>query len=144
MPEPLVTLAESVAELEEKVGAPEGFFGKLLGEDDWSFIIKLHALFEAACTHLLLYHFGEPALADVIGRLELSGKSTGKIEFLGRLQLLGKEKRRFIASLSELRNSLVHDVRNAEFKLKEFVATLEPNALRTFAVSFSPFESTMR
>ena len=30
-----------------------GLFTGLLEEDDWSFVIKLHALIEAACAHLL-------------------------------------------------------------------------------------------
>jgi hypothetical protein len=140
----LDSAAAEVNDLESRVGVPPGFFRKLLDEDDWTFVIKLHALFEAACTHLLLYHFREPNLAQVFSRLELSGKTTGKLEFLGHIGLLGKERRRFISSLSELRNSLVHDVRNCEFELKAFVGKLPPDALKTFAVSFSPFESGVR
>jgi len=48
------------AELEKAVGVRAGFFYRLLEEDDWSFVIKLHALFEAVCSHLLLFHFREP------------------------------------------------------------------------------------
>lgn len=140
----LDSAAGEVNELESRVGVSPGFFRKLLDEDDWSFVIKLHALFEAACTHLLLYHFREPNLAHVFSRLELSSKTTGKLEFLGQLGLLGKERRRFIASLSELRNSLVHDVRNCGFDLQDFVSKLPSDALKTFAVSFSPFESGVR
>lgn len=144
MIESFESLAKNITDLETKVGARKGFFAHLLEEDDWSFVIKLHALFEAACTHLLLYHFDEPNLSSVIGRLELSGRSTGKIEMLGKLDLLGKEKRRFISNLSELRNSLVHDVRNSEFAFEAFVKSLDPKQLRLFAVSFSPYESTIR
>src|SRR3546814_8687791 len=74
-----------------KIGVRENFFKDLLGEDDWSFVIKLHALFEAAFTHLLLFHFKEPELTDIFARLELSNKATGKIAFLGKLELLGKD-----------------------------------------------------
>lgn len=140
----LDSAAEELKDLESRIGVSPGFFRRLLDEDDWSFVIKLHALFEAACTHLLLYHFREPNLAHIFSRLELSGKTSGKLEFLGQLELLGKERRRFIASLSELRNSLVHDVRNCEFELKDFVSKLSSDALRSFAVSFSPFESSIR
>src|SRR3546814_18866509 len=80
-----------ILELEAKIGVRENFFKDLLGEDDWSFVIKLHALFEAACTHLLLFHFKEPELTDIFARLELSNKATGKIAFLGKLELLGKD-----------------------------------------------------
>lgn len=52
-----VEIDRGILELESKIGVKSGFFASLLEEDDWSFVIKLHALFEAACTHLLLYHF---------------------------------------------------------------------------------------
>jgi len=132
------------AELERAVGVREGFFVRLVDEDDWSFVIKLHALFEAACAHLLLFHFREPALADIVARLELSNKTTGKIAFLAALHLVGKRSRRYIAALSELRNDPVHDVRNAEFRLGEWFASLDPAKQRALAVSFSPFETFLR
>jgi hypothetical protein len=134
----------SILELESNVGVPENFFRALSQTDDWSFVIKLHALFEAACTHLLLHHFKEPELTDVFSRLELSNKVTGKIAFLKKSGLLNKESRQFISALSELRNSLVHDVRNAEFSLPTMVATLNAAEIKNMAVSFSPFESHIR
>lgn len=133
-----------ILELEAKVGVRENFFKDLVAEDDWSFVIKLHALFEAACTHLLLFHFKEPELTDIFSRLELSNKATGKIAFLGKLELLGKENRRLVAALSEMRNSLVHDVRNAEFSLERMVAGLDATALKQFALAFSPYEAHIR
>lgn len=133
-----------IAELEAKIGVRENFFRDLLREDDWSFVIKLHALFEAACTHLLLFHFKEPELTEIFSRLELSNKTTGKVAFLGKLELLNKENRRLVSTLSELRNSLVHDVRNAEFSLATTVAGLAPSELKQFAVAFSPYESRIR
>lgn len=133
-----------ILELEAKIGVRENFFKDLLEEDDWSFVIKLHALFEAACTHLLLFHFKEPELTEIFARLELSSKTTGKIAFLGKLELLGKDNRRLVATLSEMRNSLVHDVRNAEFSLERMVAGFDSAALKQFALAFSPYEAHIR
>lgn len=133
-----------ILELEAKIGVRENFFKDLLAEDDWSFVIKLHALFEAACTHLLLFHFKEPELMDIFARLELSNKTTGKIAFLGKIELLGKENRRLVSALSEMRNSLVHDVRNAEFALEVMVAGFDSTALKQFALAFSPYETHIR
>lgn len=137
-------VCSDILELESKVGVPENFFRSMNQADDWSFVIKLHALFEAACTHLLLFHFEEPDLSEVFSRLELSNKTTGKIAFLSKLGLLGKENRRFLSALSELRNSLVHDVRNAEFSLKAMLKSLEASEVKNLAVSFSPFETHVR
>jgi hypothetical protein len=137
-------VSEAILELESKVGVPQNFFRNLNSADDWSFVIKLHALFEAACAHLLLFHFKEPELSEVFSRLELSNKTTGKIAFLGRIGLLGKVNRRFISSLSELRNSLVHDVRNAEFNLSSLLNSIDASEVKNLAISFSPFETTIR
>lgn len=137
-------VSEAVLELESKIGVAKNFFRNLTSADDWSFVIKLHALFEAACSHLLLFHFKEPDLYEIFSRLELSNKTTGKIAFLEKIGLLGKENRRFISTLSELRNSLVHDVRNAEFSLSALLCTLNASEVKNLAVSFSPFETTIR
>lgn len=137
-------VSEAILELESKIGVPANFFRVLNGADDWSFVIKLHALFEAACSHLLLFHFREPQLSDIFRRLELSNKTTGKIAILGKLELLSKENRRFVSTLSELRNSLVHDVRNAEFNLRTFLSALDPAEVKSLAISFSPFETFVR
>jgi hypothetical protein len=130
--------------LEIKIGTKRGFFNELLDADDWSFVIKLHAFFEAVCTHLLLFHFKDPELNEILSRIELSNKKTGKIAFLEKLGLIGTFNRRLIATLSEMRNSLVHDVRNSEFNLNSLVNNLNDGALKNFALSFSPYESSIR
>ena len=93
---------DAILKFEKKIGVQAGFFEKLKDEDDWSFIIKLHALFETACTHLLIFHFNEPNLVNILSRLEISNKTTGKLALLKELGLLGKNYRVFIYSLSEL------------------------------------------
>jgi len=139
-----VFMDKGIVELESKLGLDEGFVDNLKSDDDWSFIIKLHALFEAACTHLLLFHFQEPDLADVFSRLDISAIPIGKLAILGKLNLLGEEDRRFIRSLSELRNSLVHDVRNHRYSLAAMIAEFNQDQIRKFAVSFSPYETRIR
>ena len=137
-------VSPSILELEKRVGVPKNFFRALNDADDWSFVIKLHALFEAACTHLLLFHFKEPGLADVMSRIELSNKTTGKLAFLGKLELMNSDNRRYISTLSELRNRLVHDVRNAEYSHAAMVAGLDAAEIKSLAVSFSPYETFIR
>jgi len=132
---------KGIIDLEQNIGVSPGFFETLVSEDDWSFIIKLHALFEAACTHLLLFHFKEPGIASVISRLELSDKTKGKLALLKGAELLGTDDRAFIAKLSELRNSLVHDITNSKYSLKGLVNSFTENQLTKFARTFSPFEA---
>ena len=121
---------KGIVSLQEKLSLPTDFFKRLLEEDDWSFIIKLHALIEAACTDLLLHHFDEPSLKNIISRLELSDKAFGKLAFIKELELLGDTSRRYISSLSEWRNNFVHNVQNCSASLEKIVAAM---ALRGLA-----------
>lgn len=110
---------------EAELGVTPAFFNGLLEEDDWSFVIKLHALIEAAATHLLVEVLDKPETRDVISFLELSNSRTGKVAFLKSMGLLeDTDSRRFIQTLSEVRNKLVHDVANVNLSLEQFVANL--------------------
>ena len=113
-------------------------------ESDWSFVIKLHALFESIYSSLLLFHFNEPNLKEIFFRLELSNTTTGKLAFLKETGLLDSIDRKYILSLSELRNKLVHDIRHYDISLKEMLNNFDKNQLEKFAISFSPFESIIR
>jgi hypothetical protein len=134
----------AISKLAEKMGISMDFFPNLLKEDDWSFIIKLHALIECSCTELLLHHFKKPDLSKVISRLELSNTTTGKLALLSSLKLLQDIDKKYIISLSELRNSLVHNVRNCNFELKEMVDGFNEQQLKSFAIAFSPQATAAR
>jgi hypothetical protein len=129
-------LEEAIRNIEGRSGVRAGFFADLLKEDDWSFIIKAHALLESACAELLAERTGVPALIDVFSRLELSAKTTGKVAFLKAFDLAIDRERRFIVALSELRNTLVHNVRNTTFSLTEHVLAFDRNQKKSFVESF--------
>jgi len=133
------TVEGSVRLIEKEVGLREGFLEQLRREDDWSFIIKVHALLEAAISHLLCRVLGRNELAEVLCFVELSDKRAGKMAFVRALGLLEKPDRRFISSLSELRNQLVHKVRNADFDLQAHVNGLTPEKFKAFAQNFDSF-----
>ncbi len=126
----------SIKVFEKDLGIHRGFFNKLLKEDDWSFIIKLHSLFEAAVTHLLTKELNKNELENVISELELSNKKSGKLAFARSLNLLSKKESRYINSLSELRNKLVHKIVNVNFNLEDHVQSLDSQQLNSFASSF--------
>src|SRR2546425_2976603 len=129
---------EWVTEFEKELGLGEGFFvNLLLKEDDWSFIIKLHALVEAAVSHLLAATCGEKLL-DVFARLDLSSDAIGKVAFAKSLDVLDAGERTFIRKLSEIRNSFAHDVRQAGTTLAAYVAVLDPNQLKSLKVAVGP------
>jgi hypothetical protein len=119
-------LLAGIEEMETAYGLAPGFVRGLYSEDDWSFVIKGHALIEAAVSGLLTAKVGSTELSPIFQRLELSNKETGKLAFVKALSLLSGEYTGFIRKFSELRNDLVHNVRNTSFVFGSYIAALEP------------------
>jgi len=130
-------LVESLAHLERSLGLPDGFCFKLQTEDDWSFVIKLHALFECAVAELVTHGLGRKELADVFSWLELSNKKKGKLAFVRALGLMPLQHVQFVWNLSELRNHMAHNVRNITMGLTDYfidkTTKLSATPLRDFA-----------
>lgn len=123
---------QNVVELESRLNLPQGFCASLLHENDWSFVIKFHAVFEAALTRLLAHQLGHDELLDVFARLDMSHTGYGKLAFAKSLGCLEDEERRFIRKWSELRNVLVHDVTNVSFDLDAHLALLDAKRCQSF------------
>jgi hypothetical protein len=133
-----IPIDQGILDLQNRLGLPDDFFKRLLYEDDWSFIIKLHALIEAVCGSLIIHHLDEPGLRSIVSRLELSNKTYGKLAFLKAFELIEEEERRFITALSEIRNEFVHNVQNCSASLEKIVGDMSSKELKQFALSFSP------
>lgn len=125
-----------VASLERRLGLPERFYERLLREDDWSFVIKLNALFEAACAHALTARLRAPELIDQFARLELADRDRGKIKFLSTLGCINDEQVKFLRELAGLRNTLAHNVSQVNFTFDAYVAGLDSNQKKKLAAVF--------
>jgi hypothetical protein len=128
---------EDLAALENAFGLPAGFIDALRNEDDWSLIIKSHALLESACADMLCHQLGKYELADVFAQLEMSNKRYGKAAFISALSLLSKAERRFISELSELRNLVVHNASNVAFSLRDYLLGLSGEKLTRLLASLN-------
>jgi hypothetical protein len=129
----------STEELENAIRAVDiqynlggGFLLHLYQEDDWSFVIKAHALIEAAVSQLLTQHVGDTRLSEVFERLELSNTQTGRLAFVKALNLLSDNERRFVRGFSELRNRLVHNVHNVRFRFADDLVVMGTNQRTAF------------
>ena len=123
--------------IEKTLGIRSGLLHELLTEgDDWSFVVKSHALVESAVTHLIVATIRQPQVHDFFARLELSNATTGKLAVVKKLDLSPEAHRRFIRELSELRNQLVHDVRNVDFSFKKHLAEMDAAGKKRFANAF--------
>ena len=85
------TPLDVIQDLELTLGLPENFYTNLKSEDDWSFVVKLHSLFEAAITGVVVAALGKDELGDIVSRLELSNKRTGKMAFVKALDLMWED-----------------------------------------------------
>jgi hypothetical protein len=97
---------------------------------------QVASLIEAAATHLLVVTLDKPELESIISRLELSGQTTGKLAFFKSIELLDSPSRRFIQTLSEVRNKLVHDVSNVSINLEQYVTNLKDEEKKGFNTGF--------
>lgn len=93
-------------------------------ENDWMLIVKLHAMIETGLNGVLISHFGEPELGRVIAKLDTSN-SAGKVAFAKALQIITHNSAVLIQKLSEIRNFCVHDIKNFDFNLENYISGLE-------------------
>lgn len=110
-----------VEESEPLLGLEKGFFRKLLSEDDWSFVIKTHALIESALTRLIETTVRPEPLGEFVTTFDLSGGRHSKVELLRRCDLIEDPEAKFVRGLSKIRNRLVHNVRYTSCDLSKFV-----------------------
>ena len=112
----------------------------LRDDDDWSMIIKSHALIESLVTELLLAKTEEPKLRSLMERLPLSDEQIGKVKVAKDYGLLSSGERAFIKKLSTLRNDLVHKFENVDFDLSTHVTTLDHNQQKAWKSTFTWFQ----
>jgi hypothetical protein len=122
--------------LEKDLHAPAGFLTDLFVVDDWSVIIKSHALIEGAVTFLLSSVL-DPRLRPVFADMPLGRVKSEKLEFTKALDLLTQEERGFIRVLSALRNALAHDVTHLGFKLQDHLNSLDEKQRAAFLISLA-------
>lgn len=108
----------------QKLGLPEGFYNDLQREDDWSFVIKLSALFEAVATHALTARLGYPKLLDSFSYLDYANTKYGKIKLLKELEIISTEQAKFLTKLAELRNAFAHNISNVSMTFDQYIHSM--------------------
>lgn len=117
---------------EARLGLPDGFFGSLLDEGDWSFVIKLNALIEAACSDALAARLHSPQLASSLSTLDLGHNKHGKVALLRTLGAVTNDQAATMQLLYELRNLLAHNIQQVRFSFESYIASLDKNQKRNF------------
>jgi hypothetical protein len=114
-----------VRAIERELNVPVGFLEKLIEEaDDWSFIIKLHALLDAAVTHLITFEIGREALRDTFAAMQMGdGRRNGKLAIAKKLGLLGDDVVSFIVTVGQIRNRFAHSVTAVNQRIEDYVTS---------------------
>jgi len=121
----------AIGEFEKRVGLPTGFVYSLAQEDDWTFVIKIHALYETALTDILATAFGNEKLREALAEISMAHK----LKLAGACGLLDKEDRGMLHALSNLRNKLVHSVHQVAFSFFTYLS--DQNRKKQFLESFA-------
>jgi len=117
-----------LSEMKEKFD----FLLPLLECDDWTMIVKCHSLIEEIVTNLITAHTNETKLRKFFKRLPLSDKKIGKIAIAKEFGLLTQSECGFIIKFSTLRNDLVHNYKNTDFNLDDYLESLDKNQKKSW------------
>ncbi|EOU2464777.1 hypothetical protein ACNTOD_003771 [Vibrio navarrensis] len=125
-------MLENISELEAKLDVPANFILNLAGEDDWSFVIKLNALFEAAATQALVGRLGCLELEDSLSYIDFGNSKFGKVALLKKLGCISSLEAKFLQMLFELRNKLAHNIRFVNFTFESHLSSMDANQIKSF------------
>ncbi len=117
--------SDFLADIERGLGLPAWFILALTKEDDWSLLIKTHALLETAVTEVLLAFLQHEEVNTTVSKLSLNIRVRLLVDF----GLIDRRTQAFITRLSGIRNRLVHDIRNVNQSLRDHVAGLQREGL---------------
>ena len=113
-----------LSRLERELGLPERFLAALIEEEDWSFVIKSHAVIEAALTHLIT-SIADPRLKGSFVRLPLDGRFS-KIDVIKALGQIDPPTLELVKRFARMRNQFVHGTKYLAVKLETFIAGVDP------------------
>jgi hypothetical protein len=131
-----VRIFSDIESLEVLLALPGGFYDRILREDDWSFVIKLNALFEGVCTEVLSSRLSAPEILSALAHLDFGNTKCGKITMLRALDAITSEQATVLRALAELRNDLVHNISKVHFSFAGYLASRDTNQLKSVLKTF--------
>jgi len=113
-------LFADIGKIEQTLNLPKGFIEGLMKDDDWSFIIRSHAVIETMITQMLVAKTSEK-LSKTFERMQLSGGPVSKLNIAKDLELIDTNIIEVIRYFSKIRNSFVHSAKNLQASLLEYI-----------------------
>lgn len=142
-PEDLNNVTDGLTALAQILGLRDSFLIDLIADpDDWSFVVKAHALLESIVCTVLAMHLGKRELEGVFAD-EVEMKA--RVEMTKALGITTGEDRKAMYALGKLRNRLVHNAKDTSFTFAEYFKNRDAkkNFCETFGHALSdPIPST--
>jgi len=126
-----------VKQLEERFDLPTGFLENLQHEDDWSFVIKLHAVIESTLTWCIEDTLTPLGLGDLCQNIDLSGGRVNKLSVARSLSLVEDDHVRVVKMISKIRNRIAHNIRNVRFNFTDFIEKAPHSEKNEFSSSMA-------
>lgn len=131
-PDELERILASFKAIEDQLQAPRGSLALLGFNDDWSVVIKSHAMVEGMVT-LMLISATDERLSPAFAVLPFGEPQAGKLVFAKLLGLIDVEQQKFARRLLELRNDVAHDPKSLGFTFTGYLAGMDKNRRTQFA-----------
>src|SRR6185369_4595310 len=119
------TVEPLTGQLQRALGIPNGFLDGLGDDEDWAFVIKIHALMESSVNHQIIAALKEDRLKKFVARLDTSNSASGKLAIVKALDLLPPKLQKFMTGFSTLRNTFVHDAKHLAYSINECLRSME-------------------
>jgi len=125
----------NLADIEQTLGLREQVFLDLIDEpSDWSFVVKLAVIVEAALTQAIASRLDTTELQQHLNRLSVGGR-TGKIQLASDLEIIGPKASARLKSIASLRNVFAHDISVIGLSLGAHVESLPKSTNMHLAVT---------
>lgn len=127
----------SISKFENDLNIPQGFYSKLLNEDDWSFIIKLSAFLETASTDVLSKVLGYKELESPISYLDYGNPKSGKVVMMEKMEIITKQQSKTLRKFLEIRNKVAHRLEDVNFTFEKHISNFkDKNQEKEFLKNF--------
>jgi hypothetical protein len=124
--------------LESEFGLPDGILIDLFDESDWSFLIRIAAILEAAFAQSLTKASADIRLEGFFDALTFSEAPTGKIGMASRYKLIDQDDKHLIRWIMSARNRCVHGIKNLSISLEQFLQDNNEEKLNEFKYALQP------
>lgn len=115
----------NLSDIGRTLGLNERVILDLIDEpSDWSFVVKLAVIVEAALTQAIASRLDTDELQQHLNRLSVGGR-TGKIQLASDLGIIGPKAAARLKSIASLRNVFAHDVSVIGLSLGVHVESLQ-------------------